>query len=82
MSGFLQVIKMGAEVGVLEHICFPSCPSSQAACYVRAVGDDGWRSGSCSDLHSEGFDAGIYAFCLFLQRKWIRLTLLSVPRST
>lgn len=30
----------------------------------RPVGDKEQRSGSCGDLHSEGFDAGIDAFCL------------------
>lgn len=47
----------------LGHICFLFCPSCQAACYVRMVGDKAQRSRSCSDLHSEGFDAGIDAFC-------------------
>lgn len=36
----LRVRKMGVEVWCLGHICFPSCPSCQAACYVRVAG--GW----------------------------------------
>lgn len=38
--------------------------------------------GHVYDLHGDGFDAGIDSFCVVQQRKWIRLTLQSVPPST